>query len=69
MAVTKDFKCNVCSKEFELRISPNAENPKCPDCGNDTHWLPKLNANGHQFSYSLRVLCNGFDNKVHYQAE
>jgi len=65
MAVTKDFKCDNCGKEIEVRINPNADNPKCPVCGKDTHWLPKPNDKGHHISYALRVKCDGFDNKVH----
>lgn len=69
MAILKDFKCDNCGKEFEVRINPNATNPVCPDCGNNTHWLPKLNSNPPQISYQLRVLCNGFNNNIHMPVE
>ena len=64
--ITKEFKCNTCEKEFEKRVGINDPNPKC-ECGSDTHWLPKLNQNEHQISYTLRVMCDGFSNKIHKQ--
>lgn len=66
MAILKDYKCDNCNHEFEVRINSNAENPKCPKCSSTTHWLPKPNINGHTVSYALRVKCDGFSNKVHY---
>ena len=62
MAILKDFKCNTCGKEQEVLINIKEPNPKC-ECGSDTYWLPKPNHNPPQFSYSLRVICDGFDTK------
>jgi putative FmdB family regulatory protein len=65
MGILKDFKCNNCDKSFEQRVNIKDSNPKCPDCGSETHWLPKLSEHEFQIKYSLRVLCDGFSNKVH----
>jgi putative FmdB family regulatory protein len=62
----KDFKCDKCGKEFDEVVSIKDPNPKC-ECGGDTHWLPKPNEYGHQIKYSLRVLCNGFSDKISNQ--
>jgi predicted Zn-ribbon and HTH transcriptional regulator len=69
MAVFKDLKCDECGYEFEVHINPNAEYPKCPKCESSTHWLPKLNDKGFQISYTLRVMCDGFNDKTHFSAE
>lgn len=65
--VSKDFRCDSCGKDFEERVNIKEPNPKCPYCGGEAHWLPKLNENGHQISYALRVICDGFSNKVSKQ--
>ena len=67
MSVTKNFRCDTCSYEFETKQVISQPNPKCPKCDNFTSWLPKLNVNPPQISYALRVICDGFSDKIHEQ--
>ena len=58
--ITKNYKCD-CGHEIEKRQMINDPNPRCEKCGEIMKWKPKLNRNEPQFSYELRVLCDGIE--------